>query len=117
MVENNNACSGCSGRNGGVRLAGHSSGIKEKIQIQIGEKLEGNKEGMNELIKFLDTIYAKDDMSDAWQKYYLFTDLKRKENQDIMEFISEWNNCLHKANKAGCEFFRCNSGIQDIERC
>ena len=44
------------------RLAGHSSGIKEKIQIQIGEKLEGNKEGMNELIKFLDTIYAKDDM-------------------------------------------------------
>ena len=100
------------------RLAGHSSGIKEKkIQTQIGEKLEGNKEGMNELIKFLDTIYAKDDMSDAWQKYNLFTDLKRKENQDIMEFISEWNNCLHKANKAGCEFFRCNSGIQDIERC
>ena len=86
------------------RLAGHSSGIKEKIQTQIGEKLEGNKEGMNELIKFLDTIYAKDDMSDAWQKYNLFTDLKRKENQDIMEFISEWNNCLHKANKAGCEF-------------
>ena len=42
-------------------------------------------------------------MSDAWQKYNLFTDLKRK-NQDIMEFISEWNNCLHKANKAGCEF-------------
>ena len=41
------------------RLAGHSSGIKEKIQIQIGEKLEGNKEGMNELIKFLDTIMPK----------------------------------------------------------
>ena len=49
-------------------LDSHPSGIKEKIQVAIGEKLEGNEQGINELIKFLDRIYLKDDMSETWIK-------------------------------------------------
>ena len=44
-------------------LDGHPSGIKEKIQVGIGSKLEDNEEGMEELIGFLDGIYLQDEMS------------------------------------------------------
>ena len=33
-------------------LDGHSSCVKEKIQVGIGDKLDGNRQGINELIKF-----------------------------------------------------------------
>ena len=48
------------------RLEGHSSGIKDKIMTQLGSKLEDNDKGIDELIKFLDGIYTKDDMAEAW---------------------------------------------------
>ena len=54
------------------RLEGHPSRIKEKISTQIGDKLEDNENGITELIKFLDTIYTKDHMADAWEKFCEF---------------------------------------------
>ena len=38
-------------------LEGHSSGIKEKIEVKIGTELENNEDGIERLLKFLDTIY------------------------------------------------------------
>ena len=40
-------------------LDGHSLGIKEKIQIEIGEKLEENEQGIEEFIKFVDSWYER----------------------------------------------------------
>ena len=54
------------------RLQGDPSRIKEKIVTQIGDKLKDNADGIKELIKFLDTIYNKDDMADAWDRYVEF---------------------------------------------
>ena len=50
-------------------LDGHASNIKEKIVTKIGDELIGNDDGIKKLIEFLDTIYAKDDMVDVWDKY------------------------------------------------
>ena len=53
-------------------LDGHKSGIIEKIEVAIGDKLVDNEDGINELIVFLDGIYQQDEMSEAWIKYKFF---------------------------------------------
>ena len=37
--------------------------IKDKIMTAIGDKLTNNKDGLEEFIKFLKTIYSSDDMA------------------------------------------------------
>ena len=37
-------------------LDGHKSGIKEKIQTQIGDSQQGNADGVDDLLKFLEKI-------------------------------------------------------------
>ena len=71
------------------RLEGDPSRIKEKIVTQIGDKLKGNAEGIKELLAFLDTIYSKDEMADAWDRYVEFSSASRKTEQSMVEFISE----------------------------
>ena len=86
------------------RLEGHPSHIKEKIMTQIGEKLKENPDGIKELIAFLDGIYDKDEMADAWDKYVAFSSLSRRSEQPMVEFISDWENMYHKAKKVGCDY-------------
>ena len=59
------------------RLDGHPSGVKEKIVTQIGSVIEGKEDGIEQLIKFLDGIYDKDDMADTWEKFKDFSGLVR----------------------------------------
>ena len=86
------------------RLEGHPSRIKEKIMTQIGDSLKDNADGINELIKFLDTIYTKDTMADAWDKFSEFNSFVKKPDQAMEIFIAEWMNRYHKAKKVGCEY-------------
>ena len=85
-------------------LEGDPSRIKEKITTQLGEKLVNNEDGINELIKFLDTIYTKDDMADAWDKFGDFNSFTRKQTQSMGEFIADWENCYYKAKTVGCVY-------------
>jgi hypothetical protein len=86
------------------RLEGDPSRIKEKIVTQIGDKLTGNENGIQVLLEFLDGIYKKEEMADAWDRYLEFSAAKRKDEQDMGEFISEWQNIYYKAKKVGCDF-------------
>ena len=86
------------------RLDGHPSGVKEKIVTQIGSVIEGKEDGIEQLIKFLDGIYAKDDMADTWEKFKDFSGLVRKDQQPINEFIPDWENCYHRLKTVGCEY-------------
>ena len=78
------------------RLDGHPSRIKEKVNTQLGTKLEDNDEGMKELIAFLDGIYLKDTMADAWDKFCEFSYFVKRSEQSMSEFIAEWENCYFK---------------------
>ena len=78
------------------RLDGHPSGVKEKIVTQVGSEIEGKEDGVEKLIEFLDTIYSKDDMADAWDRFKEFSACMRKDNQSITEFISHWENTYHR---------------------
>ena len=48
-------------------LDGHVSGIKEKIDNALEEKNLACKEGVINLLKFLEGIYKKDSISDAFE--------------------------------------------------
>ena len=86
------------------RLDGHPSRIKEKVNTQLGTSLEGNEDGLAELIKFFDKIYLKDDMADTWDKFCQFSDFEKSPNQSMSEFIAEWENCYHKMKNVECEY-------------
>ena len=84
-------------------LEGDPSRIKEKILTQIPDKIKGDN-GIAELIKFLDTIYLKDEMADTWDKYIEFSSLCRMLDQSMEDFISDWENVYHKAKAVGCDY-------------
>ena len=86
------------------RLEDHPSRIKEKIDTQIGNSLIDNKDGIKDLISFLDDIYTKDDMADAWDKFCEFSHFMKKSDQTMSDFIAEWENSYHKMKKVECVY-------------
>ena len=86
-----------------LHLEGHPSGIKEKIETQLGDSLEENEEGISGLLDFLRSIYDIDDMADSFSKYMKFEQLKREGNVSIQDFIANWEKIYHKTKKQGCE--------------
>ena len=86
------------------RLEGHPSRIKEKIMTQIGEKLQNNENGIDELLVFLDTIYTKDEMADAWDRFSEFSSFVRKKEVKMSDFVADWQNCYYRAKKVGCDY-------------
>ena len=106
-------------------LEDHPSGIQEKIDTAIGGEIEDQDDGMIEdqddgmtkLIAFLDTIYAEDEMSEAWTKYKEFTHLKREPDQPVNEFVAEFDKKYKKAKESGCEFSDMVLGFNLLESC
>ena len=85
-------------------LEGHSSGIKEKVILNIGAKIKENEDGIKELVTFLDTIYKADEMADAWAKYKAFQKVSRKQNTPINNFIADFEKEYILAKSAGCVY-------------
>ena len=72
--------------------------------MAIGDKLVDNEDGINELIVFLDGIYQQDEMSEAWLNYKSFQKVSRRKNQDILNFISDFDREYNLAKTAGCVY-------------
>ena len=49
-----------------LHLEGHSSGIKEKIETQLGDELIDAEDGTEKLIEFIRTIYGTDHLADSF---------------------------------------------------
>lgn len=98
-------------------LEDHPSGIQEKIDIAIGADIEDAVDGMGKLIKFLDEIYAEDEMSEAWNKYKDFIRLKRDQDQPVTEFIAEFDKKHKRAKESGCQFSDMVLGFNLLESC
>ena len=96
-------------------LDGHPSGVKEKIVTQISDKIIDKDNGIEQLITFLDGIYGKDDMADAWDRFKEFSSCTRKEGQSIAEFIANWDNCHHRLKKVNCEYTDTVLGFKLLE--
>jgi hypothetical protein len=106
-------------RSSRLHLEGHSSGIQEKIDTALGNDVEDKEDGLVKLIAFLDTIYAENEMTDAWTKYKQFIRLKKDHGQPqpVTEFIAEFDKAHTKAKESGCEFSDIVLGFNLLESC
>ena len=86
-----------------LHLEGHPSGIKEKIETQLGDTLEDNEKGIEDLINFFRSIYETDELADSFEKYMNFEKLRRDSKTSVQTFIATWENMYHKTKNAGCE--------------
>ena len=85
-----------------LNLDGHPSGIKEIIQTQIGDSLEGNAEGIEALITFLAGIYEVDDFQDCIDTYMEFEDLQRNNKESILVFLNRLDQSVARIKKHDC---------------
>ena len=93
-------------------LDGHPSGIKDKIVTQIPEDQLQSEDGIKYLIAFLDTIYSIDDMADVWDKYKTFSNHHRRSEQEISDFLPNWEMAYQKLKATGCE---CSDSIHGLK--
>ena len=98
-------------------LEGHVSGIQEKIDTALGDEIVDKEDGLTKLINYLDSIYAEDDMVDAWTKYKKFVQLRKSDGQPIVEFIAEFERAYMKAKESGCEFSDTILAFNLLEAC
>ena len=110
------------------KLENHPSNIQEKITTQLGEEVVDNEDGIEELLSFLEGIYKKDSMADAWEKYILFEKSKYEGKIPLKQFIAEWENTYYKMKKVDCEYSDvilafnmlikcCDTGCQGFKFC
>ena len=59
---------------------------------------------MDEMIKFWDVIYLKDEMSEMWIKFKLFQRVVWGRNQEVMGFISEIDPQYNPSKAALCKY-------------
>ena len=96
-------------------LDGHPSQIKDKIVTKIGQTLIGNENGITKLIEFFDTIYQKDGMAEIWDRYKAFANSHRKPNEELRDFLPNWELSYQKLKTSGCEYTDTILGLKLLE--
>ena len=86
-----------------MHLESHPSGIKEKIDTQIADKIEDSEQGIDTLLDFLEKIYKKDDFSEAYNNFITFEVIERKSGENITDFITRWEQAVAKIKKMDCD--------------
>lgn len=69
----------------------HESKIREKIFQSISVEKLKEEDGFQKIIEYMDTIFKKDVLVEAWQKFDNFENLKRKPQQEMVSFINDFD--------------------------
>lgn len=75
--------------------------VRAKVFEEIADDLNTD-DGLDKLLVFLDKHLGKDDLADAFDKYYDFESYKRT-HEAIPEFIAEFDSKYQKVKKKGTE--------------
>ena len=80
-----------------------SSQIRDKVFCELKiEDLNAN-DGVDILIRFMDNVFKKDELTDMYEQYTNFDRYKRK-NEDTMEsYVIEFEKLYHKTRKFNME--------------
>ncbi len=71
--------------------------IREKVFSELGADKLNHKDGVKTLIAFLDTLYKKDEMSEA---YEIYTDFDRfRRSNDMEEYVTEFERLYNRTKK------------------
>ena len=99
------------------KLENHPSRIQEKITTQMGDTLENNDKGIALLLDFLEKIYQKDSMADAWEKYTMFEKFKFDNRISLKQFIADWENKYHQLKNVGCAYSDMILAFKLLDSC
>ena len=99
------------------KLENHPSRIQEKIATQMGDELEDNVNGIDLLLDFLEGIYQKDSMADAWEKYTMFEKFKFHNKISLKQFIADWENKYHQLKNVGCAYSDMILAFKLLDSC
>ena len=83
----------------------HDSNIKEKVFSEIETDVLNNDTGLESLIAFFDKRFAKDNFVVAYEKYQCWTNLYRKVDQKVEDFISDYESVCKDAERYGIKDF------------
>ena len=98
-------------------MEGHPSCIQDKIETSLGDTIIGQDDGLTKLIAYLDTIYAEDELTDAWLNYKKIIRLKKTTDQPITEFIADFERIYKKAKDSGSDFSDLVLAFNLLEAC
>ena len=72
-----------------------------KLEEEIGDSDEAATKGIEVLLSKLDEIYGREEEIDAFKNYKEFEEKVRKEGQDLVEYINEWETLYNKLKSKG----------------
>ena len=72
-----------------------------KLEEEIGDSNEAATRGIEVLLSKLDEIYGREEEIDAFKNYVEFEEKVRKEGQDLLEYINEWETLYNRLKAKG----------------
>ena len=72
-----------------------------KLEEEIGDSDEAAIRGIEVLLSKLDKIYGREEEIEVFKNYKAFEDKVRKEGQDLLEYINEWETLYNKLKAKG----------------
>ena len=77
------------------------SNIADMLDREIGDQLEDNEEGVKLIIDTLEGWYGKESNVDLYQSFVQWKDLKRLPGQDVVEFITKYEDSYTRLSQYG----------------
>lgn len=77
--------------------------IRDKVFSEIGVDKLKSSEGMKELKAFLDGIYKRDDLSEAYESYTVFEKFIKPVQMSMENYVGEFDKLYNKTKKHGIE--------------
>ena len=81
-----------------------SNELCEKLEREIGESEEAKTKGVEVILDKLKEWFGKEEEIDAFRNYREFEEKRRENNQDLLEFVNEWESAYKKCKDRGDTF-------------
>ena len=91
--------------------------IADMLDREIGDKIVDNEEGIKEILKKLDSWYGTESSVDLYQSFAKWKDLKRQQGQDVVEFITKYEDTYNRLHQAGEKISDRLKGMFLLESC
>ena len=84
-----------------VLMYAGKSQIAEMLDHEIGDKIVNNEKGVEIIVETLDKWYGKENSVDLYQSFVKWKDLKRQPGQDVVEFITKYEDAYNRLSNFG----------------
>ena len=75
--------------------------IADMLDREIGDTIVDNEEGVKTILDKLEGWYGKENSVDLYQSFQRWKDLKRQPGQDVVEFITSYEDAYNRLHQNG----------------